>query len=148
MSWVVKKLIGFWLRGDLSVRVSATQVKSWSQAMVNYVPNVCAEFGRMPRSFKEVDRWKAVEFRSFLIYFGPLVLRSGLPDKLYHHFMLLSVAITILSCHSLSKSLLGYASVLLHQFVSEAGILYGAGSLVYNMHNLIHLCDDATELAF
>jgi len=86
-----------------------------------------------------------VEFRSFLIYFEPLVLRSGLPDKLYHHFMLLNVAITILSCHSLSKSLISFASVLLHQFVSEAGMLYGAGSLVYNIHNLIHLCDDATE---
>ena len=142
---VVKKLIGYWLRGQLTTRVSAVQVKSWSKTIVSFVPFTCTEFGRVPRSFKEIDRWKAVEFRSFLIYFGPLLLRSELPDKLYHHFMLLNVAITILSCLVLCKAMLSYASVLLRQFVTEAGILYGEGSLVYNMHNLVHLCDDATE---
>jgi len=142
---VVKKLIGYWLRGDLSVRVSAMQVRSWSETMMKYVPSICAEFGRLPRSFKEIDRWKAVEFRSFLLYYGPVLLRSGLPDKLYHHFMLLSVATTILCCPVLRDSLLGYASILLHRFVSEASILYGEGCLAYNMHNLVHLCDDSSE---
>lgn len=139
---VMKKLLLFWMRGEHSVRVSAKQVQAWTALLMQCVPSVCSEFSRKPRSFNEVDRWKAVEFRNFLIYFGPLVLRSSLPEKLYHHFMLLSVAVTILSSPYLCQRLRIYANTLLHTFVLELQQIYGVGALVYNMHNLIHLADD------
>ena len=60
-----------------------------SNEMKTLAPHVTLEFSRKPRTLKEIDRWKATEFRLFLCYLGPVVLRSNLVDKLYNHFMLL-----------------------------------------------------------
>lgn len=73
------------------------------------------------------------------------MFRSVLPDKLYHHFMLLSVAATILSSPLLCGTLVSYADQLLSMFVSELGAIYGPGSVVYNMHNLLHVADDVAK---
>jgi len=34
------------------------------------------DFVRRPRSIRDVKQWKAVEFRNFLLYTGPVVLRD------------------------------------------------------------------------
>jgi len=139
---IMKRLILYWLRGDNTVRVSAREVSVWSDTLSQFAPFVCSEFIRKPRSFADIDRWKGVELRNFLLYFGPLLLRSNISDKMYHHFMLLSVAIRILSSTLLCHSLRPYAATLLCTFVLELQEIYGAASLVYNMHSVIHLPDD------
>ena len=40
----------------------------------------------------QIDRWKAAEFRLFLLYTGPVAIRKFVSDAVYKHFMLLSVA--------------------------------------------------------
>lgn len=52
--------------------------------LTNSIPS---EFARRPRSINEVKLWKAVEFRNFLLYTGPIVLRYILKKDLYDHFM-------------------------------------------------------------
>lgn len=54
------------------------------------------EFVRQPRSLNEIDRWKATEFRQFLLYSGPVVLSSVIPQPLYSHFLTLTVSMSIL----------------------------------------------------
>ena len=54
------------------------------------------EFQRKGRSFDELEHWKAVEFRTFLLYSGPAVLKGILDEKKYQHFLLLHVAIRVL----------------------------------------------------
>ena len=89
----------------------------------------------------DVDRWKATEYRQFLLYAGKIVLKDILRKDLYDHFMSLSVAITILvSPHTArSHSLRMYAHDLLAYFISQGSTLYGAEFLVYNVHSLVHL---------
>ena len=101
-----------------------------------------AEFARKPRSMHEADRWKATEFRQFLLYYGSLVLKGKLPTKLWQHFLCLTTAITILVSPSLSLRHCDYAQELLTFFVETFAQIYGAEYLVYNVHSLIHIADD------
>ena len=55
-----------------------------------------SEFSRQPRSLKDLDRWKATEFRQFLLYTGPIVLQDIISDNAYEHFLALSMTLTIL----------------------------------------------------
>ena len=139
---VVKKMILAWMRGKKEIRISARQVEEISTKLValrSYIPQC---FARKPRSLAEIDRWKATELRQFLLYSGKLVLKGILPHSLYDHFMMLSVASSILTCPQLSQAHLGYAADLLKYFVEKASFLYGAEFIVYNVHCLIHLADE------
>ena len=100
-----------------------------------------SEFERQPRDLLEVKRWKATEFRQFLLYSGPIVLKG----VLYQHFLSLSTSITIL-CYPTQENrpteLLNYVEELLIWFAREAKVLYGIAFLSHNVHNLIHLVSD------
>lgn len=105
------------------------------------------EFNRKPRSVSEIKRWKATELRSFLLYTGPVVLKSIFSQMnngtaLYNHFLSLSIAMTILLNPVLSLQYLDYAKGLLIHFVQCTKILYGPQFLTSNFHSLIHITDD------
>jgi len=121
-------------------------VNDLSQKLLSLCPHIPLDFARKPRSVSEVLRWKATEFRQFLLYSGPIVLRDILSENLYNHFMLLSVGIIILVCPQLASQFCDYANDLLVLFVTEAGKLYGNEIYVYNVHSLIHLANDVKIL--
>ncbi|XP_067620084.1 uncharacterized protein [Eurosta solidaginis] len=50
------------------------------------------EFARKPRCFEEIKRWKAVEFRQFILYMGIFVLKDSVDANVYNHFLLLHAA--------------------------------------------------------
>ncbi|KAL2095636.1 hypothetical protein ACEWY4_007784 [Coilia grayii] len=137
---VVKKLLQIWLRGPLPVRLPASIVGRMSEKLLSMRPYIPVEFARKPRSFRELDRWKATEFRQFLLYSGPVVLAGFLDNNMYHNFMVLSAAISIL-VHP-HHDLLDYAGEMLKGFVQHFGELYGTDHIVYNVHCLVHLVDD------
>ena len=138
----MRKLLLHWLRGNREVKVSHQIADTISIELQNLSKHICFEFARKPRSLKDVDRWKAVEFRLFLCYLGPLVLRKRIKSKLYHHFMLLNVAISILASSEYCNVYVDYAEKLLRNFVKELPALYGESAVMYTMHSLIHTCDD------
>ena len=142
---VMKKLILAWMRGQKDVRISAQQVDQISTKLINLKKCIPKCFSRKPRALAEVDRWKATEFRQFLLYTGKVVLKGILPAPFYNHFLVLSVASSILACPALAKIHLPYASELMKYFVVKAGELYGSEFLVYNVHSLIHLVDDVAQ---
>lgn len=142
---VTKKLLLLWLRGSRNVRISATQINEVSRRLMlmkNSVPN---DFVRKPRGLDEVDRWKATEFRTFLLYTGKIALRGILREDLYAHFLVLNIAIGILVSPTLSSKHNGYARQLLEYFVEQGANLYGEEFLVYNVHSLVHLAADSLE---
>lgn len=81
-----------------------------------YIPS---EFCRRPRSLSEIDRWKATEFGFFLLYGGVVVLKHALCEQLYKHFLLLFVAVAILSSSKLCQMFVDYADGLLKAFVLD-----------------------------
>lgn len=101
-----------------------------------------------PRIIDEIMRWKATEFREFMLYSGPVVLDGLLPKELYNHFMLLFVAMRVLASPELVTQAenTDYANTLLIKFVKDAEFLYGKEAFVYNVHNLVHLSADVKRL--
>jgi hypothetical protein len=100
---VVRRLLLYWIRGPKTTRVSSRHVMMISDNLLHirsYVPN---EFARKPRSLNEMDKWKATEFRQFVLYTGMLVLKPVIEKKYYQHFMCLFVAVYTLSSPRLCK---------------------------------------------
>lgn len=143
---VVKRLLLFLKEGPRVCRLSPSQLSLISDKLQNFSGMMPSEFARQPRRLDEVKRWKATEFRQFLLYTGPVVLRNVVSESFYIHFLTLSVAIRIMLDSSSSKRLeyLPYAQELLNYFVAKAKDLYGPTFAAYNVHSLIHLHQDVS----
>jgi hypothetical protein len=98
------------------------------------------EFARHPRSLLEYARWKATEFRMFLLYSGPVVLleEESVPQEIRDNFLLLSCGIHILIDPSLCRSSNEVAKDVLQNFVAHYIQLFGYGNVVFNVHGLIY----------
>ena len=141
---VMKKLLLTWMRGPrANNRLSSGQIGQISTKLVSLAHYIPQEFARKPRGLEEVDRWKATEFRQFLVYTGQIALKGVLPNNLYKNFMCLCVAITILLNRDLVLLYSNYAHRLLCYFVRSCHRLYGAEFCVYNVHSLLHLRTEA-----
>ena len=141
---VVKRLLLVWKEGSRPFKLSAGQLLVISDSLSNMKGKFPSEFARQPRGIEEVRKWKATEFRQFLLYTGPIILKNILAKQYYEHFLSLSLAFRIL-LHSddiKREHLKGYANDLLRYFVGKARELYGDTFTVYNVHSLIHICSD------
>lgn len=139
---VARKLVNLWLSGPLSVRLGPLEREEISKQSLALQNNVPCEFARKPRGLDEKDRWKATEFRLFLHYTGPIILKESLSEAAYKNFLTLHVATSILSTPGLCQEHGAYANTLLDHFVKGFVDLYGASNVSYNVHCLLHLATD------
>lgn len=143
---VMKKLLIFWVRGNISVRLTKTDITKVNLHL-NYLKKYMSseDFSRLPRTLDEVERWKATEFRLFLLYTGPIVLKNKLMYSKYIHFLSLHCAIRILATPELCIDQNLFAKSLLKYFVEKFSIIYGVEYISHNVHNLIHLNEDVIK---
>lgn len=139
---VMRRLLMLWMKGPLNTRLGPQVKLQISQCLLSLRHFIPIEFARKPRALAEVERWKATEFRLFLLYTGPVVLRGKIPEAMYKNFMLLSTAVNILANPVLCHTLCNYANELLVCFVQHFCQLYGKEQVVYNVHCLVHLAAD------
>lgn len=141
---VTKRILIFLKQGPRECRLSHQQLTILSEKMMNLNGKMPREFARQPRSLDYLDKWKATEFRQFLLYTGPVVLKSVVSSDMYHHFLYLTIPMSILlnSDEHIRSTYLGYAKDLLLYFVKTAKIIYGETFSSYNVHALCHLADD------
>lgn len=138
---VTKKLILLWMKGPLRVRLPSSKINQLSNLVVNMRKHFCCEFSRKPRKLEEVCRWKATEFRSFLLYIGPLILKGIVNDACFNNFMALNIAMIILLSPNFG-SFVEYAQEMLNYFVKTFEQIYGQHLMSHNIHGLLHLTDD------
>lgn len=86
---------------------------------------ITCDFQRKPRGVDEVFRWKATEFRTFLLHLGPVVLKNIIDKKLYTHFLCLNISILILSKENSRSIFLNFSNDLLKYFVKQFASIYG-----------------------
>lgn len=140
---VFKYLLNFWTDKKYNGRsfsLSEQQKSEIDRRIISIQNQVSVDdFARRPRPLTELKHFKATEFRSLLLYFGPLAFAQVLDEPYYKHFLLLHSAIRIL-CHPkycLEKN--SIADQFLKRFVEDFKFLYGNEFLVYNVHVLSHL---------
>ena len=141
---VVRRLLAYLKQGPRICKLSAQLWGRISDNLVSLRGQLPSEFARQPRSLEHLDRWKATEFRQFLLYTGPLVLKGIVTPDVYNNFLTLAVSLSfLLDSHDEKRNhYLPYAQQLLQYFVTKCSDIYGMTFNVYNVHNLIHLCDD------
>jgi len=128
---VTKKLLMFWTGGIKphsqnlpKVLISAIDTKL--NELGQYVPQ---DFQRNPNEnsrkhpLRDVTRWKATELRQCLLYTGMVVFHNILEKKVYSHFIVLCVAIRILSTDNISEEYILFAKKLLNYFVSQNAVV-------------------------
>ncbi|KAB0805115.1 hypothetical protein PPYR_02085 [Photinus pyralis] len=135
-----------WIQGTFLHKLSATQQGEISKNLKDCNNFIVCEFSnRKARSLQHCARFKAVEFRLLLLYTGPVVFKKFLKPDYYYNFLNLYIAMRILNSedYGTSTDMLVYAKALLDAFVKDSGRIYGPDFISFNVHNLLHLVDDA-----
>ena len=142
---VVKRLLKTWMSGKIDIRISSACSATISQQLESLRKHIPVEFARKPRSLQEMERWKATEFRQFLVYTGCVALKSNIRLDLYENFLCLMVSVFVLLSPTLCSTWNRYAAQLLTVFVQQCEQLYGPEFVVYNVHSLLHIPDDVQK---
>lgn len=71
---VMKKMILLWMKGPLSVRLSARSINKISHLLILLRNTTPIDFVRRPRSIRDVKQWKAIEFISEIFYYIQVLL--------------------------------------------------------------------------
>lgn len=132
-----------WVYGKPPHKLRASKIINMSDRLIALKKFIPCEFARKTRSLLECKRYKATEFRLFLLYTGPIVLKDALDYKVYINFISLSVASMILisSNYSQQEEYRTFAEDILKHFVLNSIKIYGHDFVSHNVHNLLHLVD-------
>ncbi|KYM93386.1 hypothetical protein ALC62_16015 [Cyphomyrmex costatus] len=124
------------------MKLSVQQVSDISKRNLQLRQYIPCEFARKPRALDELDQMKATEFREYLFYTGPVVLRKIIRSNVYNHFLKLSTAMRLLAT-PIDYEQNRYAKRLIDEYFIEYIQLYGNENITYNTHGMLHLADDA-----
>lgn len=92
---VRRLLLVYYIDGKPPFKLSNRQITLLNSKIMIIKSHQPSEFSR--RCIFEIKRWKATEYRGFLLYCGVILLRDVLPKDRYNLFLLLHSAIIILS---------------------------------------------------
>lgn len=142
---ITKKLLKTWTLGsNFDAKLSAAQIGLANMRLLDILNSQSCEFARKVRDLGCLQFWKGTEFRTFLLYTGPVILENILSPEAYCNFLALHCAVRICSS-SLVDSHLTIAERLFRIFAEGCIDLYGEQSLSYNFHNIIHVVDDVRK---
>ena len=147
---VVRRILRY-LKGNAAGtnfgRLSRVQLDQISERLSQFQGKLPSEFARQPRSLSELDRWKATECRTFLLYTGIIALKGIVDAEVYKHFLSFTIAFRIL-CETndfVRMQNLPSAQKLIEYFVQKTSSYYGAIFNVYNEHTLLHISEDVKK---
>lgn len=96
------------------------------------------EFNRRIRPFSMHSHFKATEYRSILLYTGPVLFKGVLSQKYYHHFLLLHFSIYVFISPD-HKRYHGNAKACIEHFLLQLEDLFNVDAYTFNAHCLLHL---------
>ena len=143
---VTRRILNHLKSGPRICKLSQRQIDTLSSRLSALRNTLPSEFARQPRSLKWLKRWKATEFKQFLLYTGMFVLKGVVDNDVYRHFLALSVSISVLMYFKPEDKnymkLFNFTKNLLKWFVEKSSAIYGNSFVTYNVHSTIHLHQD------
>ncbi|KAH7985680.1 hypothetical protein HPB49_026311 [Dermacentor silvarum] len=103
------------------------------------------ETTRLPRSLLEMKYWKASEWRDWLLFFSPVVLKGFLPSRYYKNWMKFVAIMHFCLQSSIPMVKIRKVRRLMVQFLKDYEELYGQESMTYNAHILVHMVDHVDQ---
>lgn len=136
-------MLVYWINGKFDFELKLTE---GDKIELNKLLAQCnetrpREIQREVRGIKWLSYWKATEFRVTLLYAGIVIFKDILPNKVYEHFKMLSLAIRILSCRYHQPNM-KVAEALLNDYLEGCIDIYGIDSITSNFHAVCHIIDD------
>lgn len=114
---VMRKLLNCWVGGKLTVRLPGQTVKLLSNKLVSFREYMPREINRKPRDLQDLQRFKATEFRSFLLYTGVIALHNLVDIAIYNHFLLFHCGVALLVSRKSVHNLINYELASFEPFV-------------------------------
>lgn len=141
---VMKRCLIGWRDGTLGFqgKLPAKDIHTLSKLILS--TQLPTEIHRSMRGMDCLAFWKGVEMRIFLNYVGIVVLKDIVNERIYEHFTLLFVAVTICSCEVYAKYRHAAQDVF-ECYIQEYKSIYGEQYITSNIHNLIHVVDDVNR---
>lgn len=137
----MRRLMDLWLNGKLDYRLNKEAIKKidYQLSMIK-CPK---EFSQLtPKKLSDHEQWTAYDWKQFLLYYGPIVLKDNLSNKFYLNFLLLHMGARImLNPGEHNKCSAFISGILVKKFLIEFTLYYGSDLVDYNFHNLLHFED-------
>lgn len=128
-TWLMNKK-NYFVNGSLALKTIKDNCK------MLYLPK---KIKRKLSDLSDVENWKASQFRDFLLFYGPVLLKDVLKPQYYSNFCNFSFAIYSFLSEELSEEDFLLASEKLITFVLDFQILYGIENMRYNVHLISHI---------
>ncbi|KAF7996081.1 hypothetical protein HCN44_009917, partial [Aphidius gifuensis] len=142
---IMAKFLEYWFSLSSRFRVGQQHKTEISRRLEQIKGQIPREFQRKIRAINNVSNYKAVEYKFFAFYAGPIVLKNIIPENQYNHFILFHHASRLLWSERTARQSVNQANVLLEMFFERSKQIYGNLSATINMHNLIHVADDVVH---
>ena len=94
---VMKRILMFLMKSPArdGIRIGQTSINGISKRLFEFRTFIPREFSRKCRPLSDIERWKAVEFRQFLLYSGIVALKGHLSNALYKNFFCFLLGFTV-----------------------------------------------------
>lgn len=141
---VTKQLWEKWATDSESqIRLKPTDKRFIDERLIAIRPP--SEIHRLPKVLKDRAKWKATEWRSWLLFYSIPCLNGVLPEKAFISFVLFVKSIHALLSHDITNEKLLQVEINLVQFVCECQCLYGECFMTFNVHVLLHLVESVRK---
>lgn len=139
----VKKVLSAQIDGCFGFRRLSKRKMDVFDARMRELQLYCpSDFNRKPQELSDFNKFKATEFRQFILYTVPAVAKDVFDEEYYQHFMILHAIMRLLVSEETPQDMLQFCREGLKHYVSLCELLYGEQFLSYNVHCLLHLVDD------
>ena len=131
---VVKYLWDIWIETKI---IKADGFRELNERLMKMTPP--HEIHRQPRPMNEKAKWKASEWRSWLLFYSIVCLQGLIPTEVLNNYSLLVESIFILLQDSISEEELRVCEEKLFVFVAQCQEMFGNNVMTFNIHSLLHL---------